>query len=442
MYQLDCKSAIVSVYKWLAGPARLLAVILVLSATLASAQQPSPAKTWRLNKVEFSGLQRFNQSQVEPLAGLQTGKSVDEAAIQAATDRLRKTGFFKSVVYRYQYLGEGLDLTFQVEELKWDTPVIFDNFVWFTDEELLSAARQAVPTFDGSAPRSGNVITALVGALEQLLRERNLPAQVEHLPSYDTSNVQTAHILSVKDSGLTICALRFPDASAIKESELIKISKPLVNAEYSRSILTGFINSNLIPAYRERGHLRARFRMPQVKLAPGPDCKGGVIATMQVEEGLPYVWDKADWKGNESFSADELGAMLDTKPGEVANVLKADNNLKSVRTAYVKKGYITMKLAFTPGFDDARRSVAYNISIVEGAQYRMGDFTVTGLPEGDINRLKGKWKLQRGDIYDATYLAEYAKTATTRPISDPKKGEFKVKPDPESLTVNISLTYK
>src|SRR5687768_15299618 len=113
----------------------LLTSLLTFAAS-AHGQQSSDAKVWKLNKIEFSGLQRFNESQAIPITGLQPGASVDVAALNAAMQRLQDTGFFKKVGYNYRYRGDQLDVTFQVEEMKWDLPVVFDNFVWFTDEEI------------------------------------------------------------------------------------------------------------------------------------------------------------------------------------------------------------------------------------------------------------------------------------------------------------------
>ena len=37
----------------------------------------------------------------------------------------------------------------------------------------------------------------------------------------------------------------------------------------------------------------------------------------------------------------------------------------------------------------------------------MGEFIVKGVPEKDAMRLKERWTLKTGDIYDASYLGEF-----------------------------------
>lgn len=422
-------------------PFFLLASLLIFAPS-AHGQQPSDSKVWKLNKIEFSGLERFNESQITPITGLQLGASVHVAALNAAMKRLEDTGYFKKVGYNYRYRGDQLDVTFQVEEMKWDLPVVYDNFVWFTDEEIHTAVRRLIPNFGGYAPKSGNVTTTITRALEQLLRERNIAGEVEYTPTYDSlGRVEKDHNFSVKGQKFQICKLRFPGASAVKESDLLRVSKPLMSGDYSRGFLNEFIYGNLVPVYRERGHLRARFQPPRARLAQGSDCKDGLDVVIEVEEGPAYTLDKAEWNGNEALSTNELESMLSMKSGDVANGLKVDNALKTIHTAYGKKGYISARAAAKESFDEAKRSVIYQISINEGPQYRMGDITITGASESDANKLKEKWKLKPGDVFDASYPTSYMDDVLSKTGRGKQYG-ISVKLDRENKTVNLTVTFK
>ena len=333
-------------------------------------------------------------------------------------------------------------MTFQVEEMKWDLPVVFDNFIWFTDEEIHNAVRRLVPKFGGYAPRSGNVTTLITRALEQLLRERSIAGQVEYTPTYDDKvTAKKDHNFSVKDQKFQICKLRFPGAMAVKESDLVRVSKPLMSLDYSRGYLNEFIYGNLIPVYRERGHLRARFKAPQARLEQGSDCKDGLDVVIEVEEGPAYAWDKAEWIGNEALSVNELESMLNMKSGDVANGLKVDNGLKTIQTAYGKKGYILARATAKESFDEAKRSVTFQISVAEGAQYRMGDIAVTGVSESDADKLKEKWKIKQGDVFDASYPNDYMNDVLSK-TGRAKQYGISIKLDRENKIVNVAVAFK
>jgi len=142
------------------------------------------------------------------------------------------------------------------------------------------------------------------------------------------------------------------------------------------------------------------------------------------------------------------------KSGERANGLKIDAGMMSVQKLYGKKGFLTARLANEPVFDDAIKRVAYRISVTEGPQYRMGTLTITGLSESEANRLKEKWKLRQGEIFDASYLEEFGKKGIReylenafregriQPGSRPSNIQSSIKPNKQTLIVDVVFEFK
>jgi outer membrane protein insertion porin family len=312
--------------------------------------------------------------------------------------------------------------------------------VWFSDEELRSVVRGQVPAYDGTAPDSA--AGGITKALQQLLQERKIKGNVEYMLS-DTGG-KMEHVFSVEGVKIPICAIHYKGAAAIGEDELLKNSKPLLGDEYRQSFVLAFAKANLIPIYREHGHLRARFDEPRALPEAEGKCKGGVSVTMAVEEGPVYSWDRAEWDGNSALPATALDAALGMTAGELANGLKIDKGIRSVMRAYGSRGYLRARLKPTPSFEDTGRRVSYRVEIKEGAQYRMGSLMITGLSEAAINRLKGKWKLQPGDVYDDSYLDDFMKGALTMEMlggDRPKKIDTKPKLDDQRLTVDLTIDF-
>lgn len=424
----------------------ILSLGLVLSTPSAQAQETPTTGKMRLTKIEFSGLQRHSEDAAIAASGLQIGQTVDIPTLDAAAQQLLNSGLVQKLSYRYRTTGNQAVVTFQVEEEKGAAaPVVFDNFVWFSDEELLDAVRQQVPAFDGTAPDSA--VKGITKALERLLQERKTPGRVEYMPSEGLSG-KVEHVFSVEGVSVRICALNFSGTQSVQESELIRKSKTLIAQDYKRSYIQSFAQFNLIPIYRERGHLRAKFRAPLVKLEPdtGDKCKGGVRVTLPVEEGAVYSWSTAEWTGNSVLSNRELEATLGMKSGAVANGLKIDKGLASVKEAYGVKGHLGVQLKTQQAFEEASLRVTYQIEVKDGPQYRMGTITITGLSGSTINRLKSKWKLQPGEIYDASYLKEFVKKEIMLDASEigspPKSIGTEIKPDRHRLTVDVAINFK
>ncbi len=419
-----------------------LALLMVFHTGFA--QEASALKRWRLAKVDFSGLQRYKSEQLITISGLSLGQTVDVDAFEAAADRLINTGLFKNLNYRYSVESDQAEIVFQVEEVKWTVPVIFDNFIWFTESEIRGAVGQEVPSFDGTAPNEGKVLDSITRVLERLLQSRQLQYEIDYKPAYDWGGKNKKHVFSVKGLRLALCNLHFPGASAVSESELIKSSKQLFSEEYSHSFVSDFVANNLIPIYRKRGHLRVRLHQPVAAPDTPPNCKEGVSLSIKVEEGPAYLWGKPELAGNEGLSVKVLESLIGMKPGEMADGLKIDSGIEAIRETYTKNGFITARITLASNFDDGTATVFYRISIDEGDQYRMGRIIVSGLPEKEAERIRKKWKLKEGDIYDGFYVAEFLKKTI---FTDPKlrnslKGlKVSVKPDKETHNVDVSMSF-
>jgi outer membrane protein insertion porin family len=414
----------------------------------AGAQQAPPVGKMRLQKIEVLGLKRMTETQLIERSGLETGQQVDVAALDAAAEQLLATGLFTRLSYRYRTQGDAATVTFEVEEAKKESniPVVFDNFVWFSEEELARAVKNVLPSFDGTAPETDGAVASITRALAQLLAERKIAGQIEYISSANQAGTNAKHIFSVGGVRIPICAVQYPGAEALGEGELISNSKPVMQADYSREFMQGFADGTLKPLYRQRGHLRANFKQPRAVAATATDkCTNGASVTVPVEEGPAYSWERVEWAGNAALSAAELDAAFGMKTGELADGLKIDKSLMAVAKAYGRRGYLFLSLKPDVEFADANRRVTYRINIKEGEQFRMGALNITGLPAADVNRLKAIWKLQPGEVYDAYYSDEFMKKAMPliwRPGLKHPQIDFSVKPDRQKLTADVTINFK
>ncbi len=379
----------------------VLLITLLMFAPCAFSQQPAPLKTMRLSSIEVSGLERITREQAIAASGLQVGQQIDVETLDAAAQKLAGSGLFANISYRLRGTADKAIVTFEVEEPKGrGLPVVFDNFVWFTEGEIIDAVRREVPTFDGTAFESSTVLGAITRALQQLLTERKVQGQVEYTPSADVAGGNAKHVFIVKGTNVKICAVRFPGTANVQESELVKHSKPLMGGEYSQEFVSAFAFANLIPVYRERGHLLAIFSQPSARLGieASETCKNEVVITLPVNEGIAYNWDKAEWSGNDSYTIQELESALAMKAGELANGLKIDAGVRAVEKVYGRRGFLRARTRTDPTFDDANRRVAYRVAITEGPQFRMGTLKITGLNDDVTLNLRHRWKLREGAV--------------------------------------------
>src|SRR5262249_10135150 len=188
-------------------------------------------------------------------------------------------------------------------------PCVFDNFVWFKDQEIVDEIRKDAPSFDGTAPESGESINKILGALERMLKKKGLPGQVEYtFFSGGGYQYRPEHIFAARDAKVPVCKVVFQNSPPQLERELQQAARTLVNKDYSKVIIRSFIEGGVVQVYRKYGYLRAAARPLSAEL--DPSCKNGVVVKVAAEPGIAYVWDKAVWTGAQAMSAQSLDAAI------------------------------------------------------------------------------------------------------------------------------------
>lgn len=433
-------------------PIRLFSVILIIIAfAVVLAQQPAR----KIARIEIEGLQGLSADQVIATSGLKAGELFSVEELDAAGQRLVDSGLFAKVGYRTITKGNEITLIFQVEEAKGgQSLVVFDNFVWFANDELIAAIKREVPAFAGTASDAGRMTDDIKGALQNLLKEHRIEGTVDYAAWQSrATGAKQEHLFSVTGVPIPICSLHFPGAKNVSEEKLVGSSRQLTDADYSQKSAIAFGTYILFPIYREAGQLQARFAEPSAKLEVSAKCKGGVELTIPVEEGPIYFWDKAEWTDSGTLSPQELDAAMGMKNGELATGSKIDKGLLEVGKRYGHTGYLDVSLAAQPEFNDTASRVAFKIAVKEGPQYRMGKLILKGLSDANAQALEQKWRLKGGEVFDSSYLDRFFKTDardemqrifSARQAAGQRPPEIKdeVIPDPKTLTADVTLEFK
>ena len=385
-----------------------IAVLLALLAFGPGGEQAAaPAAAVPLGAVTVTGASRYSQADVARLTTLKPGQNISPSDLEAVVKQMAGTGLFASLQYKYATTAGRLDVTFQIEEPAWAMPVVLDNFVWMSDEEIVGLIRQEVPTYDGTLPVNAEVTTFVTGVLQRILDARNIKGRVAFALHNNNTTGKNQYLFSVKDTGLAVCALRVSGASAIPEGKLVEAAAELMKRDYSRLYLTELANGTLRTLYRQHGYWKAEFREPVTTIGPAAGGCAGVTATLRVDEGAAYTWERADWSGASVLPAKELDALLGMKAGEVADVTKIETGLRRVRGAFRQRGYMQQRSSMAPKPDDASRKLTLGVTIEEGPQFRMGELAIAGVDDKEAEALRAKWRLKPGDVYDEAYAQQF-----------------------------------
>jgi outer membrane protein insertion porin family len=369
----------------------------------------------QLIAVKVTGNQHFPEDAIVAATGLQLGKPVTEDDFKKAATRLGDYGIFTDVAYSYSFSSAGTKLDLRVTEAAKFVPVKFEDFVWFSDEELLKRIQERAPLFQGELPLSGRLPDLVSDVLQALLVENSIPGNAEYERTGPKDGPVDSIVYRVADVLIQIRDIDFTGADPSDIPALKAAAARLRDTEYSRSVLSALVQHQLMPVYLARGYLKASFGTPQTKVVKkpsqeddsGPQHLTIVDVVFPVSPGQRYKLKEIRWSGNKEFPTDELQKMVRAPVGEPANTVRLSDNLKDIQKLYGSRGYVTATIKTDADFDDTVGTVVLRLGVTEGPVYNMGELAIRGLDNSLEAKLRNLWKLRAGEVYNSTYLSDY-----------------------------------
>ena len=383
-------------------------------------------------------LERYREDDVVRATGLAVSTQVTADDLQNAANRLGNSGAFASVQFLFKPVvgGKGVEADFQVTDAEKYLPAVFENFVWFSDQELQAAVHQAVPLFQGELPSSGSMSDDVSVALAKFLASKGLPSEISYIMSANFGGPPTAYKFKVAGANLKIRDVVLTNATHLAPEQLAKAVEPLKGTEYLRSDVAVVLEKNLSPIYQQRGYLK--FAINDIK--PKVDDKSQVTIETTLSEGEQYRLGGVSWSGNTLISSDELAKRITLKPGSPVDALQLDRDLSQVRKLYGKFGREAVIIKPVPAF--VNDTVNYAFQVTEGDLYHMGKLEIQGVEPEQAHKLEQVWKLAEGAPYDATYVHEFIANTVVKVPGHKWTWKMLEQIDDPQKTVNVRLQIK
>ena len=400
-----------------------------LIASAQTSRKPAPkdsANDHKLISVRVIGGQRYSPEEIVAACGLKVGSVATEDDFRKATQELGETGLFTNISYSFAYSSAGTKLDVQLADNDKLVPARFENFVWFSDQDLTAKIHEILPLFRGQVPVGGSFSDQVSDALQALLLQHSLAARADYIREAE-SNDGPIVAVNFRVTGLNIQVheVTVPNASPAEQAALAAAAKKLEGTEYLRSQVALFAKATLLPIYKERGFLKATFPGPQTKVFQEDHGDTQVDVALPVNPGLQYKTGKLTWDGNTAFPAEKLQSLIRAQPNQPANAVQLEADLEAIHKLYGTVGRMTAAVTPDAEFDDATSSVAYKFHVHEGEVFHLGDLDILGLDSKLTDRVRDAWTLQPEDPYDSGYAKRFVDQA------------WKLLPSNPNWTVNI-----
>jgi outer membrane protein assembly factor BamA len=425
-----------------------LVQVFVAAAYPIPAQTPGTA-TAPLREVRVDGQKHLSEAQAVALTGLALGSEVSRSDLQAAADKLSKTGLFDKISYKFE-TRTGVVVTYHVEESP-RIPAYFDNIPWFADSELSDAIRRKLPYFDGTLPQAGDAVEQATEAIKELITSHGFEVTLDHQVTGNPTGDGTVQLFKVEGPALHIEKLEFSDSSLLASKAVQQHLKEIVGKPYSRMTIDLFLTEVIRPVYLRKGCLHPRLGPPEIRLTGNPNQKlpQQIPVFLPIDPGPVYQWKEVHWVGNITVSEFTLNGDVGLKPGDVADGMQIEAGWDRVREEFGHHGYLDAKVDPVPAFDESAHTVSYSVTIHEGLQYRFGKMVLTGLSPAAEKRLHAAWPIPQGEIFDKTKYEEVLTKLQLHqeqifgelPLHYEGVGHW-LEPDASTGTVDVLLDFK
>ena len=296
----------------------------------------------RLDSIQVTGSSRFRPEQIVAATGLHAGAQVTVEDLQKVANDLAQLGPFSNVEYRYSTTDAGVRAEYQVTDAP-EAPMWFDNFPWFTDDELKTAIKSSVALFDGQAPRHGTLLDAMSTAIEKLLATRGVNVGVSHTLLTAPATDEQVQQFRVDNFDVKIAVVEFNDALAQSDHAIQARLGDLVGEPFSRTAIELFEVEQVRPVYLSHAFLRVRFGPPTARVVGA-----SVTVVAPIEPGPAFAWSGVKSSGNSVLGMLDLGVLVPLHEGDPADAMKIEGGWQAVREAYMRRGYLDVALNPTP----------------------------------------------------------------------------------------------
>jgi hypothetical protein len=267
-----------------------------------------------LSEVHLVGTKRLTTDDVVRGLDLKLGGATTRQNILQACGRFRQLKLFQSSHCRYRVQGQSLSLTIFVEDKWGGTPVVFDNFVWTTRQELLARLKQELPLFMPELPESSGLTNDINRVLEQVVAEHGIKAHVRYDSTFWTERGMNVFLIDGISTPVT--SLQIEGENPPPPEELLKWSQFYTKENFSAARLTWVTRWVIRDLYAPRGYLRPVVGEPVIQSLAEKDGTYPVCVILPISSGALFTFNSVKFEGLAKERAASLIAKWKLKPGD------------------------------------------------------------------------------------------------------------------------------
>ncbi|MCW4573888.1 outer membrane protein assembly factor BamA [Venenivibrio stagnispumantis] len=415
------------------GASLILASLLIFSTSSFSEEIPkieTPSieegtKIYRINKIEFKGIQNIDYQIIKPLIPFEKGGIVTRDKLENTIRDLYKLGYFQNVEAYTRYTENGIDLTFVFKELPVVQRIEFEGNKNISTEDLLKEigisteekmeSGKALP-FTSMGPELAEKLSSIKKGLGRVLSADEISQMKKRIEKlYEKRGFYEAKV-SYYYKGNTlvfqidegerayVAKINIIGNKQIKTKEILSVMETSERNIFKLKIYPTLVKETLYDDisrikdyYISKGFFDVQIEEPIIELK---DNKKYYI-TIKINEGDRYKVKDIKFENNNLFTTKEIFEPIKKrliKPGEYYDEEKIDLIKKITIDKYNELGYIFANVEINKLVDKENKTVEVVLNVQPGNVYYVDKINITGNYESRDATIRRELRFAPGDL--------------------------------------------
>lgn len=412
---------------------------------------PAHAQNYTIAAIVFTHPGPYTDAELLAASGLAPGQPLAENTLPNAAQRLVDTGLFSDAKINYTGDSKSRTVNADLTPIPLDKllTISFENFVWFTPDELTAGIHALVPLYRGVASDAGNLPDAIQSALQQMLAAKGITATISHTILEPT----TQHPIRVFDFTIDQPTVRLgtvhlsmvapPGAAASLTPGLQQAATAATRHPFNEGLAGRTLQDILLISFRNAGYIQSTLDNLQRTVAPSPtDPKIFLVTyTARIVTDDPYKVSTLTFVPTPLYSAADFARDAKLHPGDLVNAADLSKTEAAISDTYLAHGYLDIYLLSHPVPEAASRTVAYTLEPIPGEIYHLHTATPTGLSPEALQEFNTAWQMKPGDVYNPAYVSNFIHANKTLRHLSTYAGSFQASADPQTHLVDLTIAF-
>lgn len=381
------------------GAASLALLLLCSFPSLAQKKVPPQA-------IRFQGAPQYTQEELLGAAGLNPSTRLNSAQVKVHARQLNDTGLFKEI----KFTSDSKGLLFTLTPASELFPMHLENVPLTPGKEIDARLHERFPLYRSLLPASGSMVDGICRTFEEMLAAKGAKVRVQAaLTSGLGPQKLTAVNFTVVSPAVHIGRIQLAGVSPVMQAKASLLASGRTGNSFDTEGTSIDLKHVFEDLYQDQGYAAVQVDVAQVDPLIVSDQSVDVPYTITVKEGGIYKPGTIDFSAGGLVARADVEKILSKEPPGSGRPL--DLFIFAVRDAYSAKGYLDCSVVKHPHFDEAAHIVNYSLEIAPGPQYRLASVKFDGAPDVMAAKLKLAWKMAPGDVFDQSYLSNFAALA-------------------------------